>query len=104
MNDAGTLAVAAAAGAALGAVFFGGLWWTVHRGVGARRPAAWFLGSLLLRTVVVLAGFWFVAGGRGDRLLAGLAGFVVARIVASRLARPPAELRETPPREAGHAA
>ena len=38
------------AGALLGAFFFGGLWWTVQKGVASERPALWFLGSLLLRT------------------------------------------------------
>ena len=36
----------------LGAFFFGGLWWTVQKGVTSETPALWFLGSLLLRTGV----------------------------------------------------
>ena len=47
--------------ALLGAIFFGGLWWTVRKGVASRRPALWFLGSLLLRTSIALAGFYVVA-------------------------------------------
>ena len=38
------------AGALLGVFFFGGLWWTVQKGVASERPAFWFLGSLLVRT------------------------------------------------------
>ena len=34
------------AGALLGSVFFGGLWWTVRRGVLSTQPALWFFGSL----------------------------------------------------------
>ena len=30
-------------GVMLGAMFFGGLWWTVHRAMTSRRVALWFL-------------------------------------------------------------
>ena len=50
MSDILALALAFLAGALLGAFFFGGLWWTVQKGVASERPALWFLGSLLLRT------------------------------------------------------
>ena len=52
MSDIPALALALLAGALLGAFFFGGLWWTVQKGVTSERPALWFLGSLLLRTGV----------------------------------------------------
>ena len=42
----------------LGALFFGGLWWTVRKGVSSTQPALWFFGSLLLRTSIALAGFY----------------------------------------------
>ena len=38
MNDVLTLALALLVGALLGAFFFGGLWWTVHKGVASERP------------------------------------------------------------------
>ena len=63
MNDLLALALAFVAGALLGAFFFGGLWWTVQKGVASERPAVWFLGSLLLRTAVILAGFYLVSQG-----------------------------------------
>ena len=52
--------------------FFGGLWWTVRKGVSSRQPALWFFGSLLLRMSIALAGFYFVSGGHWERLLACL--------------------------------
>ena len=64
------LALALAAGLLLGAFFFGGLWWTVRKGMSAKRPALWFFGSLLLRMSIALAGFYFVSDGHWDRLLA----------------------------------
>ena len=87
MNDALTLAFALAAGALLGVMFYGGLWWTVRRAVSSKRVAHWFLGSLLLRMGVTLAGFYFVAGGHWERLLLCLFGFVVARFAVIRLTR-----------------
>jgi len=62
-----SLAPPFAAGLVLGAIFFGGLWWTVRRGLGAAQPALWFFGGLLLRM--------------------GVAGFVAARLAVHRLTR-----------------
>ncbi len=76
------------AGALLGAVFFGGLWWTVRKGVSSEQPAFWFLGSLLLRMSIALAGFYLVSSGHWERLLLCLVGFVVARWLVARLTRP----------------
>jgi F1F0 ATPase subunit 2 len=92
MNDILALALASLAGALLGAFFFGGLWWTVQKGMTSERSALWFLGSLLLRTGTVLAGFYFVSHDHWSRFLACLAGFVIARIiVVKRLTRAPAK-------------
>ena len=60
MNETLTLVLALVTGVLLGAIFFGGLWWTVRKGVSSERPALWFLGSLLLRTSITLTGFYFV--------------------------------------------
>ena len=92
MSDIPVLAAALLAGALLGAFFFGGLWWTVQKGVTSETPALWFLGSLLLRTGVVLAGIYFVAQAHWSRLVACLLGFMIARVVVvRRLKRLPAE-------------
>lgn len=103
MSEAPALLLAWAAGAALGVVFFGGLWWTVRKGVTATQPALWFFGSLLLRMAVVLAGFYFVSGGQWERLLACLLGFVIARLLLMRLAAPPVGQDALRGKEAGHA-
>jgi F1F0 ATPase subunit 2 len=87
MNEVLTSALAFAAGAGLGAIFFGGLWWTVRKGVSSPRPALWFLGSGLLRMSIVLAGFYFVSGGQFRRLVACLVGFIIARVVVTWLTR-----------------
>jgi F1F0 ATPase subunit 2 len=87
MSEAMLLALPLVAGALLGALFFGGLWWTVLKGVSSPRPALWFLGSLLLRTGITLSGFYLVSGGDWKRLLACLAGFVIARLIVTRFTR-----------------
>jgi len=102
------LILAAAMGGILGALFFGGLWWTTLRGLASPLPGAWFMGSLLLRTVVTLGGFALVSRGHWDRMLACLFGFFLARLVVLRLTRPlSVHSLETPlaslPKEAGHA-
>ena len=103
MNETLRLAPALVSGVLLGAMFYGGLWWTVQKGVLSKQPALWFLGSLLLRMSIVLAGFYFVAGGHWERLLACLIGFIIARFIVMRFTGPPVERPISPAKEAGHA-
>ena len=84
MSDAPALALAFVAGSMLGVLFFGGLWWTVQKGVTSDVPAFWFLGSLLLRTGAILVGFYLVSQGHWSRLVACLVGFVIARVIVVR--------------------
>ena len=102
MNDTLRLALAFVTGVLLGAIFFGGLWWTIRRSFSSAQPALLFLGSLLLRTSLVLAGFYFVARGHWEKLLVCLLGFVAARLIATRLAQPAKEPTYLAP-EASHA-
>jgi F1F0 ATPase subunit 2 len=103
MNESVILVLLGGAGVLLGLFFFGGLWWTVRRGLTSNRPALWFLGSLLLRTGIVLAGIYFVSGGRWDGLLACLAGFFIARFIVTRLVGPPVGHHNSPVKEPAHA-
>jgi F1F0 ATPase subunit 2 len=80
-----------AAGAALGWIFYTGLYRTVRALGHARRPALLLGGSLLLRMLVLLTGFWLLllAGERwaGDgwvALVPGLLGVIVVRILLLR--------------------
>ncbi len=77
-------ALALAAGAALGAFYFGGLWWTTQRLITAANPAPLAFASFVVRTVVTLGGFYLAAGGHWARMLACLAGFLLARTVLVR--------------------
>ncbi len=85
MSEMILFSLALLAGILLGATFFGGLWWTVLKGVSAKQPALWFSISLLLRTGIALAGFYFVSGADWKRLLGCLLGFVIARIIVTKL-------------------
>jgi F1F0 ATPase subunit 2 len=91
MNEFLVLAPPLAAGLLLGAFFFGGLWWTVIRGVSSQRPALWFFVSMLLRTSITLTGFYFVGGENWGRWLLCLLGFVLARLGVKWLTRPPVQ-------------
>ena len=95
MNEILMLFLSCVAGGVLGAVFFGGLWWSVRKGISSKQPALWFFGSLLLRMSIVLTGFYFVSGGHWERLVACLLGFVTARLAVTRLTRSKGEQRCT---------
>lgn len=89
MNEMASLALSSAAGVGLGAVFFGGLWWTVRRIASSQQAGLWILGSVLLRMGIAMGGFYVVAQGSWERLLACLAGFGVARAGVTWLTREP---------------
>ena len=95
MNSTLIWILAVAAGLGLGIIFYGGLWWTVRRGITAREPALWFVGSLVLRLALVAAGFYLVGDSQLPRLLACLAGFIIARVVVLHLTAKP-ETRHAP--------
>lgn len=84
------LSVAMIAGFVLGAFFFGGLWWTVRKCLTSSQPAFWLLGSLILRLSVVLGGFYYLVShtfdGKWQPLLSCFIGFILARILVTRLA------------------
>jgi F1F0 ATPase subunit 2 len=87
MNEFFSLVFSLLAGGFLGVFFFAGLWWTVRKIESSKRVALLFLGSMLLRTSVVILGFYFILGDNWQRLVAGLLGFVIARIIIIRLTR-----------------
>lgn len=103
MNETVPSILALIGGVLLGCVFFGGLWWTVRKGVVARQPALWFLASFVVRTGIVLAGFYAISFGHWNRLLFCLAGFVVARIVLIKFLVPALERRLILGKERSHA-
>jgi len=105
---------AALAGVALGGFFFGSLWWAVRRTLSAAACApsmAAHLGILVARLAITLLGFYLVGAGHWQRLLACLVGFLVARVVVTRMTQawirhqtgPTSRAASHPTQEAGHA-
>jgi F1F0 ATPase subunit 2 len=95
MNDALHYLFALATGFALGLGFFGGLWWTVQR-VSRGNGAVWLVPlSSLVRTVLLLAGFWWVSSGEFVRLALCLAGWLTARQLMIRRCGPAATKGDT---------
>lgn len=88
MHEVLVLALVLISGIVLGGLFFGGLWWTVGKGTSSERPALWFLGSLVLRTGVLLTGFYFVAHAHWERLVISVLGFIIARVIVTRFTKP----------------
>jgi F1F0 ATPase subunit 2 len=74
-------------GVLLGLFYFGGLWLTVRGLPNSRHPALLTMGSFLSRTLVTLAGFYFIMGGRVENLLASLLGFLLARQILFKMIR-----------------
>jgi F1F0 ATPase subunit 2 len=87
MSEALTLARTWVAGGLLGALFFGGLWWTVRKGVSSKRPALWFSGSFVVRMGVVVSGVCVASRGRWEQLLSCLVGLLMASVLVVWLTR-----------------
>jgi len=81
-------ALAFTAGLGIGGFYFAGLWWTVRRLPLVRRPAAWVLGSFVVRAGLSLLGFYGVLQGGWPMLAASLAGFILVRLAAVHRLRP----------------
>jgi len=75
------------AGALLGAFYFFGLWWTIRRLGSSQYVALLFMFSMLFRSLVVIAGFYFILGDHWQQLVPGLLGFMLLRMLVTRIAR-----------------
>ena len=74
-------------GLVLGALFFGGLWFTVKKVVTIRKPALWILGSFIVRVGITLIGFYYISAGSWQRLLICVIGFITARFFIIHLTK-----------------
>jgi F1F0 ATPase subunit 2 len=89
--DAAALGMSFAGGLIIGAFYFLGLWWTIRRLPTARVPALWTIASFLIRSGIVLTGFYVVMKGRWENLLMCFAGFTLMRLLLVRKLGPAAE-------------
>jgi F1F0 ATPase subunit 2 len=75
-------------GAFLGCLFFGGLWFTIKKSVHSSMPGLLFLLSFLLRTALVVAGFYFLARLSIANLIFAVIGFMLSRPLVGYLTKP----------------
>jgi hypothetical protein len=68
-----------------------------------QRPALWFLGSLLLRMSIALAGFYFVGAVIGSGCWRASLDLSSRDSVVTRLTRTPSNIKFRPAKEASHA-
>jgi F1F0 ATPase subunit 2 len=79
-------------GVVLGVFYFAGLWWTVRRLNSSEYTALLFTFSMLFRTGVLMLGLYFILGDSWQTLMLGLLGFMLVRLLATRLI----QLKEQP--------
>ena len=85
MNDIPFLIAALAVGIGLGLFYFGGLWLTVRYMNAAGKKGTLFVASFLVRSAVVVSGFYLVMDGEWERIVACLAGFLITRLSMVRI-------------------
>lgn len=78
--------VGVVAGACLGLVFFGGLWWTTQRLFSARQPGLLLAGSLLARLVILGLSLVVLAQVDPAALIGAMFGLIGVRIAMVRAA------------------
>lgn len=75
------------AGIILGLFYFGGLWITVRQLPTTIYPVRLFIVSFLGRIVVTMFGFYLIMDGQWQRILIGLGGFTLARIILTNFGK-----------------
>lgn len=103
MSEPILLTLSFVTGIVLGIVFFGGLWWTIRHGLNSARPALWFFLSLVLRTAVVVSGFYLVGHSHWSHLCSCLLGFILVRLVLIKRLPPALTDNSTVAQEHPHA-
>jgi F1F0 ATPase subunit 2 len=84
-------------GLALGGIFFGGLWWTVRQAVTSQKPGTLVVVSFVIRSLVLLIGFFAVASYGGlVQLIIALVACLSVRFIMVRKIRPPETTGESP--------
>ncbi len=80
MNDWLHVFGALLGGGLLGVLFFGGLWLTIKYAMNTRNTGLWFALSMLLRTAIVIGGFYWISQGHLVAIVACLLGFMLSRL------------------------
>jgi F1F0 ATPase subunit 2 len=83
INETLHLVISFTIGLALGALYLGTLWIAVRRLPRAKRPGFSLLSSAVLRIVLLLTAWYWIADGSWEILLACLLGFLILRFAAT---------------------
>lgn len=83
--------VSLVAGGVLGLLYFGGLWWTVHKVQKSNRPILFYSVSFATRLILIATCLILLLQVGSWHLLISLAGFYLARLVLVYQARPVAK-------------
>jgi F1F0 ATPase subunit 2 len=75
------LVLSALAGIILGILYFGGLWLTITKMQTLKNPGIFLTLSFILRTALVIGGFYLIADGKLERLAVAMLAFFVTRFV-----------------------
>ncbi|MEZ7893529.1 MAG: ATP synthase subunit I [Candidatus Wallbacteria bacterium] len=102
MNETIPCIVSAFIGMLAGAFFFGGLWWTVKKGVTSKNPVLLFAGSLIIRVGVIITIFYFAAKGRPELLIACLCGFFIVNMMVKLIICPELYTKKADEKEKPH--
>jgi F1F0 ATPase subunit 2 len=85
MNPVLLLLMSFLGGTLLGAFYFNSLWKTVKKVTGEGKQGVFLITGYFIRTGIVLAGFYIIMSGRWERMIAALAGFIIAREIMKRV-------------------
>lgn len=81
------ITISFAVGLIIGAAYFAGLWFTVRRLTDTGLAPLWLFLSAIIRLALLVGALFWIMDGRWERLLAALAGILVARLAATWIAR-----------------
>jgi F1F0 ATPase subunit 2 len=82
------------AGIFIGMVFFYSLLRTVQKGTVSDHPLLWFIGGFVLRMSFALGGFYLIAQGQWQSILACLFGFILGRLLFNQIGLKPAKVNK----------
>ncbi|ADV50244.1 ATP synthase subunit I [Cellulophaga sp. E16_2] len=87
MNDLVMILLSFFGGTAIGALFFGGLWFTTKKVLTSKWPVSLYLGSLFIRIGFTLLGFYYIGQNDWKYMLFCLLGFISARFIVIRMTK-----------------
>jgi len=81
MGETMHLILSFSVGMALGAFYFLSLWKTLRKISEVPNPGVFMFRNYIIRTSVVLVGFYLIMGGHWERVIVALLGFVLMRMI-----------------------